>query len=110
MQSLIELKKQHVKKAHRSFNRMKGKHKARRAQDSAFPRPYENSSSRVGGEDFYGLHAEEVTNTRNGNKLYDGSGVCFAKGKKKQNKKFKKNLRQKHFNVAKPMDEVKDAF
>ena len=85
----IELKKQHVKKKHRSYRgRLRGKHKARRAVDAAYPTPYETGTSRNGGEDIYGLNAEEsqANNT--------GGGVKIAKGKKKLNRKYNKNNRE----------------
>ena len=77
----IELKEQRVKKAHRSKRRdLKGKHKARRAIDAAYPTPYENSTSRAGGEDMYGL-------SRLGSAGIAGGGIKKARGKKKPNRK-----------------------
>jgi hypothetical protein len=85
----VELKEQHVKKAHRSFGRrLKGKHKARRAVDAAYPTPYETGTSRTGGEDIYGLNASGV----DGEPSASG-GILIAKGKKKKNRKFKRNNR-----------------
>ena len=83
----VELKEQHVKKPHRSFNRLKGKHKARRARDSEFPTPYENNTSRTGGEDIYGLNADGSVGAER------GSNINVSRGKKKQNRKFKRNNR-----------------
>jgi large subunit GTPase 1 len=77
----LELKQQRVKKAHRSKGRdLRGKHKARRAIDAAYPTPYENSTSRVGGEDMYGLNKSEYG-------MNAGGGIKKARGKKKPNRK-----------------------
>ena len=73
-----ELTAKQNKKVHRSRRRdRRGKHKARRQRDSEFPTPYDTASSRIGGEDVYGLDSGASST----------SGFRIAGGKKKRNKK-----------------------
>ena len=80
-----ELVARQQKKAHRSKRRdRRGKHKARRQRDAEFPTPYDTASSRVGGEDVYGLDSAAANNA--------GFKVARAGSKKKGNRKAQRKF------------------